>query len=132
MTVKTGTKIGIVALLLAAATVVLWFSLTRAVALPDDRTPFVVAFLSAAALGVFAYVKGTSILGAFPPAIAILIGLFLPFTMYISPQTLDAGKSIKVGDTIPHFTALDENEKTFDSASLHGHLVLIKFFRAHW
>jgi peroxiredoxin len=53
-------------------------------------------------------------------------------TIYVSPQTLDTARSIKVGDTIPHFTATDGNGNTFDSASLQGHLVLIKFFRAHW
>ena len=129
---KTGTKIGIVALALAVGTVTLWFYLTRQVNLPDDRTGFVVAWLTAAALGVFAYVKGTSLLGGIPPAIAMVIGLFLPFTVSISEQTLDTNKVIAVGDTIPHFTALDGKGESFDSASLHGHLVLIKFFRAHW
>ena len=62
----------------------------------------------------------------------ILIGLFLPLTIAVSPQTLDTAGVIRVGDTIPHFTALDGNGETFDSTSLHGHLVLIKFFRAHW
>jgi len=129
---KTGTKLGITALALAVGTVVLWFYLARQVNLPDDRTLFVIAFLTAAALGVSAYVKGTSLAGGFPPAFAILIGLFLPFTIYISPQTLDTAKVIQVGDTIPHFTAVDGKGETFDSDALHGHLVLIKFFRAHW
>jgi len=129
---KAGTKLGILALALAVATVTLWFYLTRQVNLPDDRTFFVIAFLSAAALGIAAYVKGTSLLGGFPPAIAILIGLFLPFTIAVSPQTLDTAKVIQVGDTIPHFTALDGSGELFDSAALNGHLVLIKFFRAHW
>jgi len=129
---KTGTKLGIAALALAVGTVMLWFHLARQVNLPDDRTLFVIVFLCAAALGVTAYVKGTSILGAIPPAFAMVIGLFLPFTIAISPQELEAGKVIQVGDTIPHFTALDDQGATFDSASLNGHLVLIKFFRAHW
>ena len=132
MAIKTGTRIGIVALVLAAGTAMYWFRLTDQVALPDDRTLFVLAFLGSAALGVFAYIKGTGLVGAVPPAIAILIGVFLPFTIYISPQTLDTGKAIQVGDTIPQFTAPDDKGETFDSASLHGHLVLIKFFRAHW
>jgi hypothetical protein len=132
MAVKTGTRIGFVALALAVGTAMFWFYLTRQVSLPDDRTLFVIVFLSAAALGVFAYIRGTSILGAVPPAIAIFIGLLLPFTIYVSPQVLDTGKSIKVGDTIPHFTAPDGKGETFDSDTLHGHLVLIKFFRAHW
>jgi hypothetical protein len=129
---KTGTKLGIVALALAVGTVMLWFYLARQVNLPDDRTLFVIAFLAAAALGVAAYLKGTSLAGGFPPAVAILIGLFLPFTIAISPQTLDTAKVIQVGDTIPHFTAVDDKGETFDSAALHGHLLLIKFFRAHW
>jgi hypothetical protein len=61
-----------------------------------------------------------------------VIGLFLPFTIAISPQELEAGKVIQVGDKIPHFTALDDQGATFDSTSLSGHLVLVKFFRAHW
>lgn len=132
MTIKTGTKIGIVALALALGTAVLWFYLTGYVGLPENRTGFVVAFLGAAALGLFAYFKGVGILGAVPPAVAILIGGFLTFTIYISPQALDTTKSIAVGDTIPRFTAPDGNGDIFDSASLNGHLVLIKFFRAHW
>jgi hypothetical protein len=129
---KAGTKLGIVSLALALGTGTLWFYLVRQVNLPDDRTLFVIAFLTAAALGVAAYVKGTSLLGGLPPAVAILIGLFLPLTIAVSPQALDTARTIKVGDTIPHFTAVDGRGETFDSASLHGHLVLIKFFRAHW
>ena len=119
---KTGTKLGIFALALAVGSAFLWFRMTATVGLPDDRS----------CLGVFSYFKGTSIVGAVPPALAILVGAFLTFTVYISPQALDEARSIKVGDTVPRFTALDDNEQTFDSAALHGHLVLIKFFRAHW
>ena len=129
---KTGTKLGIAALALAVGTTVLWFRLTGTVGLPDSRAGFVVAWLGAAALGVFAFIRGTSIPGALPPVLGLLISSFLLFTVYISPQTLDTARSIKVGDTIPHFTALDGHGETFDSVSLHGHLVLIKFFRAHW
>ncbi|MDJ0877766.1 MAG: hypothetical protein QNI86_04100 [Halieaceae bacterium] len=129
---KTGTKLGIASLVLALGTAVLWFYLVHQVSLPDDRTPFVVAFLAASALGFAAYIKGTSLLGGLPPVVGILIGLFLPLTIYISPQVLEEGGAIKVGDTIPHFTAVDGNGETFDSDSLHGHLALIKFFRAHW
>ncbi len=129
---KSGTKIGIVALALALGTTVLWFRMTHTVGLPDTRVGFVVAWIAAVALGVFAFVRGTSIVGALPPVLGMLISGFLLFTVYISPQTLDTAKSIKVGDTIPHFTATDGHGETFDSASLNGHLVLIKFFRAHW
>ena len=132
MTIKTGTKIGIAAFALALGSAVLWFYMTRTVGLPDSRAGFVIAFVGAAALGLFAYFRGVGILGAVPPALAILIGGFLTFTIYISPQALDNTRAIAVGDTIPQFTAPDGNGEIFDSASLNGHLVLIKFFRAHW
>ena len=94
---KTGTRIGIVAMVLAVGTAWYWFHLTRQVNLPDDRTLFVVAFLSAAALGVFAFFKRTSTLGALPPAVAVLVGLFLPLTVLVSPQVVDGANGQWVG-----------------------------------
>ncbi|MCR9104152.1 MAG: peroxiredoxin family protein [Gammaproteobacteria bacterium] len=129
---KSGTKLGIAALAIALGTTVLWFRMTGTVGLPDSRAGFVVAWIGAIGLGIFAFVRGTSIPGALAPLLGVVVSSFLLFTVYISPQTIDAAKSIKVGDTIPHFTAPDGHGETFDSASLNGHLVLIKFFRAHW
>ena len=129
---KAGTKFGITALTLAVCTATLWFYFVRQVNLPDDRTAFVVAFVLAAALGLTAYIKGTSWVGALPPAVAILISAFLTFTISISSQSVDAKRVIAVGDVIPHFSAVDDEGQLFDSQALQGHLVLIKFFRAHW
>jgi hypothetical protein len=128
---KTGTMLGLLALVIALACAATWIYFIRQVDIPENRMAFVVIFLSAAALGVAAFVKGTSWAGAVPAALAIFIGLLLPFTVAISTQELTE-KAIEVGDRIPHFTAIDANDELFDSASLHGHLVLIKFFRAHW
>lgn len=128
---KTGTKLGISALVLAVATFATWGYHIRQVDIPENRTLFVVVFLVAAALGVSAYIKRTGLFGGVAAAGAIFIGLLLPFTIAISPQEASANV-IKVGDTIPHFTASDDKGNVFDSKSLNGHLVLIKFFRAHW
>jgi peroxiredoxin len=49
----------------------------------------------------------------------------------ISRQQL-GDDAIAVGSTIPSFTATDEHGKIFDSQSLAGQPVLIKFFRGHW
>jgi multisubunit Na+/H+ antiporter MnhB subunit len=129
--VKTGTKLGAVAFTLALGSAAVWMSLIRQVDIPEDRTVFVVLFLSAAVLGVVAFFKGTGWAGGFLAALAIFIGSFLPFTIAVSPQEVTSSV-IKLGDTIPHFTAPDDSGDIFDSNSLHGHLVLIKFFRAHW
>jgi hypothetical protein len=128
---RLGTKLGLAALLVAVGTAVSWFHLAGQVSLPENRSGFVVLWLAAFALGVTALFKRPGILGAIPAVLAMVIGLFLPFTVYISPQTL-GDRAIEVGDTIPHFTAPDEYGEIFDSSSLNGHLVLIKFFRAHW
>ena len=129
---KPGTKIAIVAAVIAAATARYWFYLAAEVSLPTDRTGFVIVFLSAAALGIYALIKRTSWLGVIPAVFAIVVGAFLPFTVAISEQIVERDSVIEVGDAIPQFTSIDGQGQAFDSASLNGHLVLIKFFRAHW
>jgi cytochrome oxidase Cu insertion factor (SCO1/SenC/PrrC family) len=115
----------------AAATVALWFRKIGQVDIPEDRTAYVIFFLASAALGVGAFVAGVRWLGGVAAGLAIVIGLFFPFSVAISRQEV-AANTIRVGDTIPHFTATDEHGQLFNSESLRGHLVLIKFFRAHW
>jgi hypothetical protein len=115
----------------AAATVALWFDRIGQVDIPEDRTTYVIFFLAAAALGVGAFVAGTRWFGGVAAALAILIGSFFPFTVAISRQEV-AANSIRVGDSIPVFSALDENGEVFESKTLAGKPVLIKFFRGHW
>ena len=129
---KTGTKIALVAAVIAAVTARYWFYLAAEVSLPTDRTGFVIVFLAAAAMGIYALIKRTSWLGAIPAVFAIVVGAFLPFTVSISAQIVERGSVIEVGDSIPRFTSIDGQGRAFDSSSLNGHLILIKFFRAHW
>ncbi len=128
---KIGTRLGFVALAVAILTVALWFRLAHQVTIPEDRTLFVLAFLTAAGLGVAAFVIGTRWFGGVPAILAIVAGLFLPFTIAISPQQV-ADNPIRVGDTLPVFSALDDEGKRFRSSELSGSPVLIKFFRGHW
>jgi cytochrome oxidase Cu insertion factor (SCO1/SenC/PrrC family) len=123
-------RIGIAALVLAVGCAMLWFSQARAVEIPENRTLFVVVWLSAAALGAVAIVKA-GWLGRIAAVPAIFVGLFLPFTVSISEQVLPPN-AIQVGETIPAFSAPDDRGEIFDSARLRGNPVLIKFFRAHW
>jgi len=126
-----GNQLGLLALVLAAGCVVLWFRHANAVDIPENRTVFVAVWLSAAALGIAALVRKAGWLGRIAAVPAIAIGLFLPFTISISEQTLPPN-AIRVGDTIPDFSASNDRGETFDSARLRGNPVLIKFFRAHW
>ena len=122
--------IGIAAPVLAIGCVMLWFSQIRAVDIPENRALFVGVWLAAAALGIAALVKAGWI-GRIAAVPAIVVGLFFPFTVGISEQILPPN-AIRVGDTIPAFSAPDDRGEIFDSASLRGNPVLIKFFRAHW
>ena len=60
----------------------------------------------------------------------IFTTVFYMVLNYLAPQRAQA--AIEVGQTIPAFSALDEHGNVFDSGSLAGSRVLIKFFRGHW
>jgi len=62
---------------------------------------------------------------------AIIGGVFLTATIAISRQQV-ADNPITVGDTVPYFTAVDDQGNQFVSDVLYGTPTVIKFFRAHW
>ncbi len=128
---KTGTKLALAGLVLAIACMALWNGAIRDVDIPANRTLFVIGFLSAAGLGIASYVRSPSWPGRLIALPAIAIGLLVPFTISISEQAVAEG-GIQVGDPLPVFASVDDQGKPFDSETLQGHPVLIKFFRAHW
>ncbi len=128
---KIGTSLGLLAFVVAAAAVTLWFRQINQVDIPENRTASVIFFLTAAALGVGAFVARTRWFGGVAAVLAIIIGSFFPFSVAISRQEV-ATNGIQVGETIPHFSAIDDNSRRFDSESLQGQVVLMKFFRGHW
>ena len=130
-TKKVGTTLGLLAFAVAAVTVALWFRQINQVDIPENRGAFVFFFLTAAALGVGAFVARARWFGGVAAVLAIIIGSFFPFSVAISRQEV-AANGIRVGDTIPHFKAVDDQGELFDSKSLDGQLVLMKFFRGHW
>jgi len=128
---KLGTTLGFAAFGVALSTAMVWFRQIEHVAIPENRIVFVLFFLGAVALAIGAFVMRTRWFGAIPALLAIVIGGFLPLSMAISRQEV-ATTGIQVGQIMPHFKAVDLNGEWFDSASLEGKPVLIKFFRGHW
>ncbi len=128
---KLGTTLGFIALAIAVASVILWFRQVNLVALPEDRTLFVGAFVISGVLGLAAFIVGTRWYGGIPAVSAVIAGVFMTAMVYISPQQI-ADNPVKVGDIIPQFVALDDSGKRFNSGALIGKPVLIKFFRGHW
>lgn len=128
---KLGTVFGLSALIVAVITVLLWFRQVNLVALPEDRTWFVLNFVLAALLGIAAFVCKTRWYGGVTAIGGLLVALFMVATIYISPQQV-ADNPIRVGDTIPQFVALNDDGERFNSNQLAGKPALIKFFRGHW
>ena len=128
---NTGNRLALAGLALGIGTTMFWFDRAEAVAVPENRILFLAGWLGAVALGVAAWIKKAGWLGRIVSVPAIVLGLFLPFTVSISEQILPDG-AIRVGDTIPAFSAVDGDGVLFDSERLRGNPVLIKFFRAHW
>ncbi|MCZ6618739.1 MAG: hypothetical protein O7E57_11465, partial [Gammaproteobacteria bacterium] len=63
--------------------------------------------------------------------VSIFRGSLLRLTVAMRRQEV-AAEAVQLGAGVPHFTSVDEHGQPFDSSSLHGHILLIKFFRAHW
>ena len=123
---------GIPAFLIVGASLALWIRAFRRVAIPKNRTAYVLSWIVGGVLGITALAMSESgDLSRFPAWFAVITAVILLFTVSISRQKL-ADNAIRVGEMIPAFTALDEHRELFDSRSVNGHLLLIKFFRAHW
>ncbi|MFK8048099.1 MAG: hypothetical protein AB8B81_06685 [Halioglobus sp.] len=118
-------------LLVFVATTAAWVGRIKRVAIPSNRTGFLASWLTALLLGVASfYNPGAGWLSGVMATVVVLgSGLFL---LLYSLGKQGAGDVINVGDSMPAFTALDENRETFESNTLNGAPILIKFFRGHW
>lgn len=129
--ITTAVVISSLGLLVFVSTSVAWFRRIQRVAIPDNRLAFLGFWLLAILLGVTSfYSSGASWLsGVFGGVATLGGGMFL--TLYaLGGQR--ASHPIAVGDQVPSFSAVDGNRLAFDSASLSGAPVLLKFFRGHW
>ena len=122
--------LGLLALIVVAATAYTWFQLINNVSIPRDRRGFFASFLAGGSLGVLAIAQGgiLSTLFAIP---AVFVGFVFPALRLQSKQQPNH-PAVAVGDPMLTFVAPDENGNDFDLASLTGKPYLLKFFRGHW
>ena len=125
------TALGILAFLMLAGSMAIWFRKIQTVQIPENRSAFVATWAIAGLLGVTALVQGVGWIGGIPAGIAAFAGIFFTVLFFISPQKVGSD-AIQVGARLPAFNAPDEHGEAFGSASLAGKPVLLKFFRGHW
>ena len=123
--------LGLLSLLLLVVTSAIWFRAMRQVRIPSNRTPFVLGWVGAALLGLAALSRGPGFPAAAASVFSVLGGTFFTVLVAISRQQ-PAPDAIRVGASLPDFTAPDMHDANFELSSVAGRPVLLKFFRGHW
>jgi hypothetical protein len=118
-------------LVILVVTTALWFRLTTKVAIPDNRTAFLMFWGLAAVLGVSSFFgDNPGWLSGTLGTLATLGGAVLLVLYLLRKQGV--GKPISVGDKIPAFSGVNDQGMEFDSSGMSGSPILLKFFRGHW
>ncbi len=121
--------LGLLGLLVILGTAGTWFWRAWRVNIPTSTPyPFIILWALGLVLGFVALVGGTESGYA---AWAVGVGIALLYLIFTGAQKV-SDTMVSVGDKIPAFTATDDQGEPFDSSSLAGSRVLIKFFRGHW
>jgi hypothetical protein len=121
-------NIGSIGFVIVMATLARWGWLLWNVKIPKSPIVFQALWAAGLLLGALSIYQGyDNALASW----AVGVGLVFLFLSSTGKQRVD-GDMVAVGDTIPAFSAPDHGNATFDSASLAGSRVLLKFFRGHW
>jgi hypothetical protein len=120
--------LGFIALVMVLGTLSRWFYRAWQVNVPNTPYLFQALAVISLVLGMISvYIDAGSTAAGWAIGLSVL---FLYLTSTGAQRVDDA--MVAVGDTLPSFTAPDDNGNVFDSTSLAGSRVLLKFFRGHW
>lgn len=126
-----GTLLAFAALAVVLATGALWMQRIRRVAVPKRRAGFLSAFGFGALLGVAALASHPGWLGGAVALVAVVTGAVMPL-LRLGSRQLAARPTVRVGEAMRAFVAVDDEGRAFDSVVLAGRPYLLKFFRGHW
>jgi len=121
-------NLGLIGLVIVLASTARWFWRAWKVDIPKTPRVFQGLLLLGLICGVISLYMGFNDPSASWPIGVAAVLIFLTAT---GAQRVD-GDMIEVGDSIPAFSAPDDEGNSFDMASLAGSRVLLKFFRGHW
>ena len=120
--------LGLASVLIGLVVAGRWFLRAWRVDIPRDPTSFRLAWGAGLLLGIAGLVLGSG--DGFAPW-GVGVGVVFLYLSFTGGQRVD-DQRIKVGDAMPAFAGVDDTGAEFDSASLKGSRVLLKFFRGHW
>jgi len=127
----SGRLLGVLAFVVVGLTTLRWVSLIRAVAIPRDRTLLYGFFGVGAFFGLLALLNQPGWIGGGLALAALMVGTLMPVLRLWSGQA-HLETTVPLGATVPPFSALADNGRTFESMRLAGKPYLLKFFRGHW
>ncbi len=112
-------------------TMVAWFRLAGRAAIPENRFFFLVLWTFAGVLGVAGLFNAAGDWLSMMLGSLACLGAGLVLVLYRLGRQGDNG-AIEVGEQMPSFSAMDDAGREFESRTLAGRWVLLKFFRGHW
>jgi tellurite resistance protein TehA-like permease len=121
-------SLGIVALIVVLMTMASWFWRAYRVDIPKSPKAYMFILFGSLALGVAAVVQEPGVSAA---SWAIGLSAMMLYLLSTGAQKT-SNTMVRVGTTIPAFISVDDSGDAFDSTSLTGSRLLIKFFRGHW
>ena len=123
--------LGLLALAVILGSGFFWFRAAFALRLPKNRSYYVAIWLAGIVLAAVALAGSPGWVSGTTALLALLGGAFLLLTVAISRQTVASG-AIAPGARIPEFSTVDDKGALFESKTLAGTPLLLKFFRGHW
>ena len=126
-----GLTLSLLAFAIVFATGFRWFQLVSAVAIPRNRGFYVAAMLAGLGCAIAALLQSPGVIGVIFSGLAIILGGLFVILWAISAQKGGTG-ALQLGEPLLHFSAPDHQGNTFDSSTLDGRPILLKFFRGHW
>tara|TARA_R110001599_G_C12277354_1_gene663200 strand:+ start:43475 stop:43999 length:525 start_codon:yes stop_codon:yes gene_type:complete len=125
------TLAGFFALLMAVASLVVWFRKINQVSIPNNRIVFHSLMGIIIATGIYTWAGDANWVANTAATLAIIVGC-LWFILWAQRRQSSAPPAVAVGGEILNFSAPDENGNTVELSSMHGNPFLLKFFRGHW
>ena len=128
----SGLELALGSIVLVFTSLAAWIAFIIKATVPNNRSVFITVWAIAWLMAMAALVQGTGSLWAnIGVGFALFVASFCLFTVFIGGQKGGTGL-FKVGSPLPELIAPNENDVSFDIASLAGKPILLKFFRGHW